>query len=59
MSGLYLLNELTTMPKVFKKFAKQKIMAVLVLSSLKTYDDIFFECFDAPVSFCLFQSLQK
>ena len=47
--GLYLVNELAPWWKSWK--------VVLVWSSLKTYDDIFFECFIASASSEPFQTL--
>ena len=47
MRGFYLVNELATMAEFFKEFTSNRCKAVLVLSSLKTYDDIFFEYFVA------------
>ena len=44
---LYFVNGLATMAKVFKEIAQQQMEGCSGLSSLKTYDDIFFEYFVA------------
>ena len=45
--GLYIVNERATMAEVFKEFVQQQMK---VFSSLRTYNDIFFECFVALAS---------
>ena len=54
---LYVTNELATMAEVFVEFARQKMKAVLVLFSLKTYVHILFQCFIASASSWPFQTL--
>ena len=55
--GLYLVNELATMAEVFKEFAQQQLEGCSGFVFLKTYSDIFFECFVASASFGPFQTI--